>query len=66
MVLIIWAVTAQLMCVFVFAYANCLFSYAAVHMHFLLQVNVFVLGRTYLCLAKELCISMPEIGEYTL
>ena len=33
--------------------------------HSYFQVNVFVLGRTYLCLAKELCINMPEIGEYT-
>ncbi|KAL3874453.1 hypothetical protein ACJMK2_037464 [Sinanodonta woodiana] len=29
----------------------------------LLQVNVFVLGRTYLQLSKELCINLPDIGN---
>lgn len=26
------------------------------------QVNVYVLGRTYLVLARELCINAPAIG----
>ncbi|KAK6307328.1 hypothetical protein J4Q44_G00224760 [Coregonus suidteri] len=32
----------------------------------LLQVNVYVLGRTFLILARELCINAPAIGTYHL
>ena len=35
--LISCAVTAQLICVFVFAYANCWFSHAAAHVTFLIS-----------------------------
>ncbi|KAH3854172.1 hypothetical protein DPMN_096711 [Dreissena polymorpha] len=28
-----------------------------------LQVNVYTLGRTYLHLAKELCINLPDVGQ---
>lgn len=30
------------------------------------QVNVYVLGRTFLILARELCINAPAIGTYRL
>ncbi|KAK5598685.1 hypothetical protein CRENBAI_006169 [Crenichthys baileyi] len=29
----------------------------------LLQVNVYILGKTFLLLARELCINAPAIGE---
>lgn len=28
------------------------------------QVNVYVLGKTFLLLARELCINAPAIGEW--
>ena len=30
-----------------------------------LQVNVYVLGHTYLELARRLCISIPALGKYS-
>lgn len=30
---------------------------------FVVQVNVYILGKTFLLLARELCINAPAIGE---
>ena len=49
--LISFAVTAKLICVFVFAYAKCWFSHDAAHMLFF-QINLYLLSRILYGLAK--------------
>ena len=50
--LISCAVTALLICVFVFAYANCWFSYAKAHIDCICSDNVDIVDISFLIIMK--------------